>query len=253
MIFLDGAYWAQCDYIYIAFILGSILFLMSSHYSLSFVFLGIALCIKLQTVFILPAYILYYICNRRFSVLHFLWIPVMYLLGGLPAIIAGRPALEVYRTYLNQTTLYGQLSMNMPNLWRFFPKEWNDFRFWGIALAMIIFLILAFIVFENHYQLTNQTFLLICLCSSGICVMILPGMHERYTALYVLLSYLYFMIYDWKKVLISVLLDLITCITYFHYLYDPEVLQWYPLLAIINLGILYYLIMYTLQKLKQSQ
>lgn len=251
MIWLNGAFWAQCDYIYIAFILGSLLLLLRDHPSLSLLLLGIAFCFKLQTVFILPAYLLYCICTRRFSLLNFLFIPAMYLLGGLPAIIAGRPAAEVYRIYLNQTSLYGQLSMNMPNLWRFFPNmEYDDFYLWGIALMIVIFLILALIVFQKNYQLSNQTFLLSCLCSCGICVMTLPGMHERYTALYVLLAYLYFLIYDHKKVFIPVLLDLITCITYFLYLYDLNVLPWYPLLAIINLGILYYIIVYTMRRLK---
>lgn len=251
-IWLNGAYWGQCDFIYIAFILGSLL-LLRNHPAFSLILFGIAFSFKLQTFFLLPAYFLYYICTRKFSILNFLYIPAMYLIGGLPAIIAGRPALDVYGIYLSQATHFGQLSMNAPNLWRFFPNmEFNDFYHWGIALTMLIFLILGFYVFKNNYQLTSQTFLLICLCSAGICVMVLPGMHERYTVLYVLLSYLYFLIYDRKKVFIAVILDLITCISLFWYLYGLDVLHWYPLLAIINLGILYYMIMYTLQKLKET-
>lgn len=254
MIMLNGAYWGQCDYIYVAFALFSIWMMLSEKYNTAFIFFGIAFCFKLQTIFLLPAYLLYYICNKRFSILKFLWIPFMYCIGGLPAIIAGRPAKEVYDIYFGQANLFPQLSMNTPNIWRFFPNmEYKDFYVWGIVLTMAIFCILGYIVFQRKYQLNMQAFLLICVCSAGICVMFLPGMHERYTVLYSILAYMYFIIYDRKKILLAVGIELITCITYFLYLYGLEVLPYYPLLAVINLSILFYLIYDALKVLKENQ
>lgn len=254
MIVLNGAFWGQCDYIYIAFLLASILALYSEKYNLSFILFGIAFCFKMQTIFLLPVYLLFYLQNKKFSIFQFLWIPLCYLVGGLPAIIEGKPVKEVYNIYFKQTNLYGQLSMNTPNIWRFFPNmEYDDFYKWGICLTMIIFMMLGFIVFKNNYQLSQKTFLLVSVCSAGICVMFLPGMHERYTALYCILAYIYFMIYDRKKVLLAVIADLITCMTYFLYLYGLEILNYYPLLAVVNLGILCYIIYYTLQTLRQEE
>ncbi len=253
MVVLNGAYWGQCDYIYTAFALLSILMLYLGKYDFSFVFLGISFCFKLQTLFLLPAYLLYYICNKKFSVWKFLYIPAMYLIAGLPAIIAGRPVKDVYNIYFAQTNLFDQLSMNTPNIWRFFPNtEYQDFYKWGIALTIAIFCILAFIVFKNGYRLDDQTFLMVCVCSCGICVMFLPGMHERYTALYCLLAYLYFLVYDRKRILLAAAIDLITCITYFLYLYGLEVLPYYPFLAIIQLGILMFIINDTLTVLRKK-
>lgn len=254
MIMLNGAYWGQCDYIYVAFALFSIWMMLSEKYNVAFIFFGIAFCFKLQTIFLLPAFLLYYICNKRFSILKFLWIPIMYCIGGLPAIIAGRPAKEVYNIYFGQANLFPQLSMNTPNIWRFFPNmEYKDFYVWGIVLTMVIFCILGYIVFQRKYQLNMQAFLLICVCSAGICVMFLPGMHERYTVLYSILAYMYFIIYDRKKIILAVGIELITCITYFLYLYGLEVLPFYPLLAVINLSILFYLIYDALKVLKENQ
>ena len=79
------------------------------------------------------------------------------------------------------------------------------------------------------------------------------GMHERYTVLYSILAYMYFIIYDRKKILLAVGIELITCITYFLYLYGLEVLPFYPLLAVINLSILFYLIYDALKVLKENQ
>ena len=253
-IMLNGAYWGQCDYIYIAFILGSILLMLYERSAMSFVLLGIAFCFKLQTVFILPAYALYYICKRKFSFLNFLIIPVCYLIGGIPAILAGRPAKEVYGIYFGQTNLFDQLSMNTPNIWRLFPNHYyEDFYKWGIWLTATIFLVLAYFVLKNNYILNKQTFLMVCLCSSGICVMFLPGMHERYTALFVLLAYLYFIIYDRRRILIPIALDLITCMTYCLYLYGLDFRSSYPLFAVINLGCLGYIIRITLGKLQETR
>lgn len=254
MIMLNGAYWGQCDYIYVLFALFSIWMLFSEKYHLSFIFFGIAFCFKLQAVFLLPAFLLYYICNKKFSIWKFLYIPAMYLIGGLPAIIAGRPAMDVYKIYLGQTNLFDQLSMNTPNIWRLFPnKEYDDFYMWGIALTIAIFCILAFIVFKNNYQLDKQTFLLICVCSTGICVMFLPGMHERYTVLYSLLAYMYFIIYDRKKLLLAALIDLIVCMSYFLYLYGIDTRSIYPLLAVINISVLFYFVYEALRLLKQKK
>lgn len=253
MIVLNGAYWGQCDYIYIAFALLSILLLYFEKYDLSFIFLGIAFCFKIQTVFLFPAYLLFYICNKKFSVWKFIYIPLAYLIAGLPAIIAGRPAKSVYNIYLGQTNLFDQLSMNMPNIWRFFPNlEYKDFYKWGIALTIAIFCILACIVFMNNYELDGQTFLMVCVCSAGICVMFLPGMHERYTALYCLLAYIYFVIYDRKKILLAVITDLITCITYFQYLYGLDVRSSYRVLAVINIGVLLFIIYDTIKVLRDK-
>lgn len=248
MIVLNGAYWGQCDYIYIAFALLSILLLYSEKYNVSFICLGIAFCFKIQTIFLFPAYLLFYICNKKFSIWKFIYVPLAYLLAGLPAIIAGRPAKDVYSIYLGQANLFKQLSMNTPNIWRLFPNlEYEDFYKWGIALTIAIFCILAFIVFRNDYELDGQTFLMACVCSAGICVMFLPGMHERYTGLYCLLAYMYFLIYDRKKVLLAVIIDLITCMSYFLYLYGMDVLSSYRVLAVINLGVLLFIIYDTIK------
>ena len=68
----NSAFWAQCDSIYVSFILLSIYFLLKNKNIASFVLLGVSLAFKLQTIFILPVFLCYYITTRKVSILHFL-------------------------------------------------------------------------------------------------------------------------------------------------------------------------------------
>lgn len=63
--------------------------MLREKYRLAFVFLGIAFAFKLQAIFILPAYVIYYFCSRKFPITRFLYIPLCYLIGGLPALGSG--------------------------------------------------------------------------------------------------------------------------------------------------------------------
>lgn len=94
--------------------------LLKDHTDLSFVFLGIAFAFKLQAAFLLPAYALYYLRNKKFSIFKFLYIPVCYIIGGIPAILEGKTISDTYGIYITQSHGFGQLSMNIPNIYRFF-------------------------------------------------------------------------------------------------------------------------------------
>ena len=63
---LNSAAWGQCDSIYTTFVMLSLLFVLKNKYTKSFIFLGIAFAFKLQTIFILPVFIILYLCNRKF-------------------------------------------------------------------------------------------------------------------------------------------------------------------------------------------
>ena len=64
--FLNSGAWAQCDSIYTSFAIISIYYLLKEKFTLSFIFAGISFAFKLQFVFILPVYIIYYICKKKF-------------------------------------------------------------------------------------------------------------------------------------------------------------------------------------------
>ena len=69
---INSSAWAQCDSIYVAFAIISLIYLIDEKYIKSFIFLGISFAFKLQFIFLLPVYILVYITKRKFPIYYFL-------------------------------------------------------------------------------------------------------------------------------------------------------------------------------------
>ena len=240
---MNGAFWGQCDYIYAAFIMFCAYFILCEKYTLAMNMFGIAFIFKQQALMVLPVLVLVYLCNKKFSILKFLYIPMWYLIGGLPAIIEGRPAASVYKIYLNQANEFGQLSMNLQNIYRFFPNlAKEDFFKWGMFTTAVILFMLALWLFERGYKLNNQIILGLFMVSTGVCGMFLPALHERYIVLYTGFLYLYYMIYSKKKVVLGGIVDTLVCVTYFYSLYGLNRVDQYHWAAIANLLILFYVI-----------
>ena len=251
MIVVNGSFWGQCDYIYGTFVLLAIYFLISEKYTLAMNMLGIALIFKFQTVFIVPVFVLVWLCNKKFRLWKFVFIPMWYLLGGLPAIIAGRPAASVYSIYLNQTSTYQQLTLNVPNIYTFFPNAYNDFSTWGIiATAGILFVLALWAVIQNC-ELSNRAIVGLCMCTLGICGMFLPAMHERYITLYVGFVYIYYLIYSKKKVVIAGVLDMMVCMTYFWSLWGTEFPREFA--VVTHMGILFFIIYDVVKVIKEDK
>lgn len=119
--FLNSAFWGQCDFIYVTFLLLCTYFLVKENYPAAMIFYGIALAFKLQAIFFLPVLLIYYFASRKVNIMHFLWIPLVFFIMDLPAIIAGRGLSDTLNIYRAQTDIYKQLTMNCPNLFVFMP------------------------------------------------------------------------------------------------------------------------------------
>ena len=61
-----------------------------------FVFYSIAICFKLQAIFMFPFLIIIYMVKKKFSILYFLWIPFIYLIIGLPCVFLGKGKRATY-------------------------------------------------------------------------------------------------------------------------------------------------------------
>lgn len=221
MVIFDGAIWAQCDYIYAAFILWGIDRLIKEKYLFAFILFGCAFSFKLQTIFILPALAIIYFCKKKFSILQFLWIPFMYLLSGLPAILWGKGIKETYSIYFGQVDSTDTLTANAPNFWTFFPHD-TRFSFLGISILVILFSFVLIICLQKKGELDNKDILWLFSMSAGLCFMFLPGMHERYCSLWMLFAYVYCLLCKKKGLILVFIMDIFTCMTYMSFLYSGE-------------------------------
>ena len=247
---LNSSAWAQCDSIYTSFILLALLFIFKEKYFTSFIFFGIALSFKLQAIFILPVYILIYICNKKFSILYFLIIPIINIIMCLPAIIAGRSLLSCLSIYINQTGTYiDYISMNIPNIYAIFIKPiggsnliWNidkAISSFGVLFTFAIFTIIAIAFIYKEIKMDNKLILNISLLSILLCTFFLPSMHDRYMYMADIISILFFVV-NRKKIYIPIAINFISLYTYIEYLYATRNLS-IQYVAILNFVILFIL------------
>ncbi len=102
-VLLNGAWWAQCDSIYVSLCLGSLWFLLRRQTALACVLFGLAFAFKLQAVFFLPALLVLVVVNRQ-RLRGLLLVPVTFFLALLPAWAAGRSLASQLAVYPAQVS-----------------------------------------------------------------------------------------------------------------------------------------------------
>lgn len=190
--FIDSAFWKQCDSIYALFAIASLYYYFTQRYTRAFLLFSIGFVFKLQIIFLLPFYGILWLKKHYHSVLQFIWMPLMYLLTGLPSILAGADPIKIYSIYRNQTTLYTTTCNSYPNIWNMLPTFVdNPAILIGIVLAVIMLLLF----YQNNLSKISLSSLEDYLWLSGVtiwtCTMFLPCMHERYDYLALILLWLY--------------------------------------------------------------
>lgn len=181
---LNGAYWGQCDSIYAALTLLALADALEGRPARSVVWLGVAFSFKLQTIFLIPLWcVLWYSGRVRFK--HLMLFPMSYLATILPALLLGKPLMDILGVYFNQMGLYhDRLTLNAPSLYALIPYgvEVNG-AFWskvGIAAAFLFVLGLLAWLFFRRGRLTDEHILTAALLLAIGVPLFLPHMHDRY-------------------------------------------------------------------------
>ena len=244
-VIFNSAFWAQCDCMYVAFILLAIYAEMKGKHIPAFIFLGVSLAFKLQVVFILPVFVYYYISSRRVSILHFLLIPATDIVMCLPAVFMGRSFIDIFKIYVDQTD-YGKLiQMNCPNFYAFMCNGFDMSNYYlfkpiSIGLTALVLGLGLFLILYKRVDLTDsENFLLTASWTAFTCIMLLSSMHERYGYLLDILLILYVLVSK-KHFAIAVIANLVSLRGYCYYLfgnYESLTLQW---TAVIYVGLYAY-------------
>lgn len=232
IVFLNSSLWAQCDVIYTFFVVLSLLFFMQEKYVKCFIFLGIAFAFKLQTAFVLPAFLFVYFVKKKFSILHFGIIPVVMCVTSIPNVIMGRKWTDVFTIYMKQTGEYPAVYMNYPTFWTTLISydevaNFDMFKTYAVLFTLVILAVSMLILFKEMKDVSVKHILYYAFLFSYTCILFLPSMHERYGFVYEMLA---IGIVFLNKKTIPLLLSL-TCLslyTYGAYLYSSD----------INIGIL---------------
>ena len=178
-VFINSAFWAQCDSIYVAFIVWSVYFLLSGKNARSISFLAIAFSFKLQTVFIMPLFLIAFL-NRQLQFRQLLMFPVVFFAVYIPALIFGKPLSELLYIYVGQTTEYPFIVMNAPTALSLLRVNTSNQAVGRIFVVLAGIFALAAVALACKKKLyPEQTLKLALLFSIGI-PFLLPYMHDRY-------------------------------------------------------------------------
>lgn len=226
-VFLNSAAWAQCDAIYTFFVVASLFALLNEKYSLTFILYGLALAFKLQALFFFPVLLIAYFMKKKFTMLHFFWIPFMMVVTSVPCLVAGRGIKELYYVYRKQVDQYVVVHMNYPSFWTIFNSAeytgvYEAFKWMAISIAVAVLGIWMAMLIMHKVQLNNKILMYVSFLFTYTCVLFLPAMHERYGFCYEILAIPLVFI---NKKTIPLLLSLmyLTASTYGRYLYQTKI------------------------------
>lgn len=183
---LNGAVWAQCDSIYAALVLHALSCALEKRPGLSVVLLSLAFSFKLQAIFLVPLWCVFWYTGRvKFR--HLFLFPAAYAGAMLPAVLLGKPLKDVLGIYLDQAGSQAQhayLNFNSPSIFGFLPyrAQVNEALFskLGILAAFLLVLALLALLFPLRRRLSDQALLAAALAMAVGVPFFLPYMHERY-------------------------------------------------------------------------
>ena len=240
VVFLDSAYWGQCDSIYTAALVLCLHFLFKERYRMTWIFFGIALAMKLQAVFFLPVLLIYYFAAKRMSIVNVLYAVVIFIGTALPAVIAGRGIGNTLTIYARQAGLYHYLTMSCPNIYSIMAGDYDLFSKLGILMTLCILGFGACLFIKRRYT-SPYAYMTLAAWTSTVCIYFLPAMHERYVYLACILTLLWAAMTRRRTDMAAAIgFNLVSLISFTKYLFGNLDLNFVPL-AIWNLVIVFFL------------
>ena len=179
-----------------------------------------------------------YVCKNKFSILHFLIIPVVNLVMCLPVIIMGKPILDILKVYFEQTTLSDSLVSNYPNIYMMLNNV-QAFKYAGFIVTVVILALLLFYFIYKKVKWNTDKIMTLALLILVIVIYTLPGMHDRYLYVGEVLSIVYYLAYK-KNLPLVIMVNLNALIIYSIYLakFPNNILA--PLSIVYGIVIIYF-------------
>ena len=229
-VFLNSAFWGQCDSIYVFFAILSLFFVLKNKPMWASVAFGVSFAFKLQSIFFLPVLIFLWF-KHRFKLYWLLLVPVIYVILMIPAMACGRSFESCIMVYFDQTEEYPYLVMNAPSVYIYMYRSivTNESviehlvpaaTYFGVAL---IFILLVFL-FLAYKEVTFDDIIKISFLITLFAPYVLPSMHERYFYIAEIMAILYVAVCP-KKWYISFLAVAGTFQGYNNYLFNTYYLN----------------------------
>jgi Gpi18-like mannosyltransferase len=142
---------------------------------------GLAISFKLQAIFFLPVFLIFFWFHHRRKIHYVFMLPVVYYVLAIPALIAGRSFLDITQIYVLQSENYRLLTLNMPNLYQWFPNQrYDDISTYAFGLFASLMTLQLLMMMLLKVNLKKDHLLLLSYWSVLMANFFLPAMHERY-------------------------------------------------------------------------
>ena len=215
-VMIDSALWSQCDSIYVAFCVISALAAVQGRGRLCAISWTVAFCFKLQAVFLLPA-LAVALFMGKVKTRHLLWIPAVYFISILPALLAGRGIMSCVSIYTEQVDYYSGLFFNTPSVWSLFgDNQIEELGSMALYMSLALLIIFTGICLSFRKEMSDRQLVTLFFLSAFFAPFVLPRMHERYFYMAEIFAIVYF-IYDRRKWYVPVTLTLASVTTYMRY------------------------------------
>lgn len=228
-VILDSAYWCQCDIIYTCFLLFSLYFFFRDDGNKSMIFFAISFAFKLQSLFLLPFYIIMWLKKKTIKLRHLLWVPMIYVISIIPAWIAGRSFGDLLGIYFDQADNYPWGTLEYPNIYALLGEVIPDMRHAaevsgaGMYATIMLLGCIAYYIYQKNVMLTQELAVTLALFMVAVTVYGLPHMHDRYGFLIDLLAIIYG-VYRVKRFPVTCGFMLISVLTFMPYLIAVHVI-----------------------------
>ena len=222
----NSALWCQCDVIYTTLMLLCLYYFMKDKPMKAMIFCSISFCLKLQTLFVFPALIIFWV-YKKVKVEHFFLIPILYVISVLPAwLIGGRPLIDCLLVYVAQgNTDVWALTLSWPNIYEIMNPEALLTLYSGLGKAMVLTVLMCTMYYmaKKKYEMTKDVMLQMFVFYGMITVYFLPFMHERYGYIVDILAVVY-AVRNPKRFYFPILHVLISYVSYTSFLTNGEAL-----------------------------
>lgn len=181
---MNSSVWAQCDMIYVSFLMLMLYGLLRQRNVLAMISFGMAFAFKLQALFFAP-FLLFLLLRRELKWWQAIFVSVgVYILTLVPAAIIGNSWANMLGIYLKQSTVdwgYFWLYPNFYGIWAHcgLPLPANAW-WWTICSAVLIFAVVWYWHNKMPRNMNVLQFLTIAMLLYVCTVYLLPMMHERY-------------------------------------------------------------------------
>ena len=206
------------------------------------IFVGIAFAFKQQTLFILPFLVILWLKEETVRLRDFVYLPLLYVLGALPAWLMGRDLKELLLIYVDQSGTYPWGTLEYPNIYALLGEAMPDMRHAGevsgagIFMTVILLGCLAYYLYTKKVRMGGELMITLALFTVALCVYCLPHMHDRYGFLVDLLAIAYGFI-NRKKLPVMCGYFVVSILTFMPYLIAVHLVP-IQYLALFALGLL---------------